>query len=153
MSYPPSFSSFSPSLSHSPSHALFPYFYLALSHALSLSLFCSLALCEEGEEHQRPSHSNSTCNRVQTAPSVSLLLLSDSHPSQRTAAGGEKKRSALQQVEIPPSKYLRKKKEKVTGRKEENISFALSQRGKENLEKEKRRDCTNQEVQLELRTK
>ena len=73
----------SPSL---PLPALFPCFSLSLSLSLSFTHSHSLSVRREGKQHQRPSHSASTCNRVQTAPSASPPLLFDSrHPSQKKA--------------------------------------------------------------------
>lgn len=117
VSYPPtSSSSLPPSLSVS--LALFPCFSLSLS----------LSLCEEGKRHQRPSHSNRACNRVQTAPSALPPRLSssppDSHPSQRKAAGKKRREQECSRAgeDLLPHRFLsrdqKRTKVKETGQKE-----------------------------------
>lgn len=77
--------SLSLSLSLSPSIALFPYFSLSLS----------LSPCEEGKQHQRLSHSNSTCNRVQAAPSASPPSSLTLAPCQRKDTEKRKKSTGV----------------------------------------------------------
>ncbi|CAB1449120.1 unnamed protein product [Pleuronectes platessa] len=54
-------------------------------------LFAHVKTCE-GKRHHQPSHSNSTCNRVQTAPTTAPPpLLADSHPSRRKATAKKRR--------------------------------------------------------------
>lgn len=77
----------SPSLFLSPSLLLLPCF--PIFHSLSLSP------CEEGKQHQRLSHSNSTCNRVQAAPSASPPSSLTLAPCQRKDTEKRKKSTGV----------------------------------------------------------
>lgn len=78
---------------------------LPLSFSLPLSFYClvslfftlslSLSPCEEGKQHQRLSHSNSTCNRVQAAPSASPPSSLTLAPCQRKDTEKRKKSTGV----------------------------------------------------------